>query len=138
MLLGNQACQNFPMFLANGVPSDKLQAKALEENSRERIYSGNVTFWAFLYQVISPRTCCREVVRKVQSFRSYRGLELPSRESTACCKARQRLPLEDLHAIHESVVEKVQGCVRDEQRWKGHDIKVMDGNGITLADNLEN
>jgi len=120
------------------VPSSKLQAKEDKENSRERIYSLNVTFWAFLHQVISPRTSCREVVRRVQSFCSHRGLEIPSSESTAYCKARQRLPIEDLNSIHEAVVEKVQGRVRDEQRWKGHDIKVMDGTGITLADTPEN
>jgi hypothetical protein len=116
------------------VPLDKLQPKASKANSRERIYSLNVTFWAFLHQVINPRTSCREVVRRVQGFCSLHQLEMPSSETTAYCKARKRLPIEDLNSIHESVVNKVQGRVRDEQRWMGHDIKVMDGTGITLAD----
>jgi len=126
------------LLFSGWVPSSKLEPKKKEENSRERVYSLNVTFWAFLYQVISPQTSCRAVVRRVQSFCSERKLEMPSPESTAYCKARQRMPIEDINAIHEAVVSKVQACVRDEQRWKGHDIKVMDGTGITLADTPEN
>lgn len=126
------------------VPLDKLKTKKYEKseklkvNSRERIYSLNVTFWAFLHQVINPQTSCREAVRRVQSFCCLHKLKMPSSETTAYCKARQRLPIEDLNSIHKSVVEKVQGRVRDEQRWMGHDIKVMDGTGITLADTPEN
>ena len=37
-------------------------------NSRQRDYSLAVTFWAFLWQVLTPCTPCLEVVRKVQSF----------------------------------------------------------------------
>ena len=120
------------------VPSKKLQRKAEGDNSRERVYSLNVTFWAFLHQVLSPATPCREVVRRVQSFCSQEKLKMPSSESTAYCKARKRLPLKDLNEIHKSVIEKVQARVREPQRWKGHDIKVMDGTGITLADTTEN
>jgi len=50
------------------VPIDKLALKEKGTNSRERINTLNVTFWGFLFQVLTPGTPGREVVRKVQSF----------------------------------------------------------------------
>ena len=50
--------------LFGGLFSEKLFA--LEErglNSRERVFSPQVTFWAFVAQVLSPDSPCREAVR---------------------------------------------------------------------------
>ena len=56
------------------IPLGVLQPKSEKENSRERVYSLRTTFWGFLFQVLSPQTACREVVRKVQSYCSEREL----------------------------------------------------------------
>ena len=37
-------------------------------NSRKRIFSSRVTFWAFAAQVLSPGTACLEIVRRVQAW----------------------------------------------------------------------
>ena len=36
------------------IPSKYLKPKAKKTNSRQRVYSQNVTFWAFLFQLMSP------------------------------------------------------------------------------------
>lgn len=120
------------------IPFTRLQSKAGKANSRCRDYSLTVTFWAFLWQVLTPSTPCREVVRKVQSFCSELKLRIPGSSNVAYCKARGRLPTEDVEAVQSSVRARILGRVREDQRWLGHDVKVVDGTGIKLADTPEN
>src|SRR5450755_4800706 len=37
-------------------------------NSRRRSLPAQVTFWAFVWQVLSPGSSCRETVRKVEAW----------------------------------------------------------------------
>ena len=94
------------------IPLGVLQPKSEKENSRERVYSLRTTFWGFLFQVLSPQTACREVVRKVQSYCSERELNLPSSSTSAYCQARQRIGIEDLQKIGEEVSEQIHKEVR--------------------------
>jgi len=116
------------------VPFSRLERKAKKANSRSRDYSLAVTFWAFLWQVMTPRTPCREVVRKVQSFCSELKLKIPGSSNVAYCKARGRLDVKDVDAVKAAVLERLLSRVREDQRWLGHDVKVVDGTGIKLAD----
>lgn len=122
------------------VPSKYLQRKHKSEkaNSRERLYSQNVTFWAFLFQALSPMTSCLEVVRKVQSCCSLLGRAVPGSSTGAYCEARKRLKHEDLLGIHEAVSDSIQRSAPSEQLWKGMDVKVVDGTGIAMPDTFEN
>lgn len=120
------------------IPFSRLQTKAEKANSRTRDYSLAVTFWAFLWQVLTPRTPCREVVRKVQSFCSELKLKIPGSSNVAYCKARARLAPEDVEAVDQSVLERLLGRVIREHRWLGRKVKVVDGTGIRLPDTPEN
>ncbi len=120
------------------IPFARLQPKPEKANSRCRDYSLAVTFWAFLWQVLTPRTACREVVRKVQSFCSELKLKIPGSSNVAYCKARARMAVEDVEAVHKSVLERILGRVCREQLWLGRKVKVVDGTGIRLPDTLEN
>jgi hypothetical protein len=120
------------------IPIEKLSPTEEGDHSRTRIYSRAVSFFGFLHQVLSPGMPCREVVRKVQSFCSEKNLPLPDSDNSAYCTARGKLDDELLGEIHEHVSEKVQQRVLEDQRWKGLDVKVIDGTGITLPDTPEN
>lgn len=120
------------------IPFDRLSPKRSQSNSRCRDYSLAITFWAFLWQVLTPGTPCREVVRKVQSLCSELKLRMPGSSNVAYCKARGRLASKDIDAVSASVRERVLARVRDEERWLGHDVKVVDGTGIRLPDTAEN
>ena len=120
------------------IPFSRLQPKSEKANSRRRDYSLAVTFWAFLWQVLTPQTACREVVRKVQSFCSELKLKIPGSSNVAYCKARARLAKEDVQAVHKSVLQRLLGRVCNKQLWLGRTVKVVDGTGIRLADTPEN
>lgn len=120
------------------IPFGRLKPKPEKANSRCRDYSLAVTFWAFLWQVLTPQTPCREVVRKVQSFCSELKLKIPGSSNVAYCKARARLPVDDVDAVHTSVLQQLVSRVRSDQRWLDHDVKVVDGTGIRLPDTPEN
>ena len=123
---------------ADLIPIDKLSPKSAGAHSRTRVFSLGVSFWGFLHQVLSPGMPCREVVRKVQSYCSEKNLSLPDSDNAAYCKARGKIRDEDLDAIHECVSGKLEQRVLQDQRWKGREVKVIDGTGITLPDTLAN
>ena len=52
---------------------EMFAAKLLERsekgtNSRQRSLPPHVTFWAFVAQALSPKSSCREVVRRVEAW----------------------------------------------------------------------
>lgn len=120
------------------IPFERLKPKASKANSRQRDYSLAVTFWAFLWQALTPRTACLEVVRRVQGLCSELKLRIPGSSNVAYCKARGRLPVADIEAVATAVRDRVLARVRDDQRWLGHDVRVVDGTGIRLPDTPEN
>jgi hypothetical protein len=73
----------------------ELLAKAHSgPNSRERIFSVPVTFWAFLSQILSPNSSCREAVRKVGALLHLEHSRQIDEDTSAYCQARLRLPLQ--------------------------------------------
>ncbi|HTG44593.1 MAG TPA: hypothetical protein VK633_08680 [Verrucomicrobiae bacterium] len=54
--------------LADCLPPQLLSAEDEGPNSRERIFSLRLTLECFLWQMLKPNTCCREVVRQVQAL----------------------------------------------------------------------
>ena len=74
----------------------------------------------------------------MQSYCSERELNLPSSSTSAYCQARQRIGIEDLQKIGEEVSEQIHKEVRQAQRWKGHEVRVIDGTGISMPDTEQN
>jgi hypothetical protein len=50
------------------LPAPLLASEDEGPNSRERIYTLRLTFEGFLWQLLKPKTSCREVVRQVQAL----------------------------------------------------------------------
>ena len=120
------------------VPEVLLQRALQKEHSRERIFSFRSTFWAFVSQVLTPRTSCLEVVRKVQSFCSAQGLPVPSQSDAAYCQARKKLSIERLRKIHQSVSSRLEQQSCWGWLWYERKVVVVDGTGIQLADTKDN
>jgi len=106
--------------------------------SRLRIFSTQVTFWAFLHQVLTRNMACRDATRKVQALRAEKGLPIPSEKSDAYCQARKRLPGGTLLCAHAQLVTWLGTHTRKEDLWLGHDVKVIDGTGASMPDTVEN
>lgn len=108
------------------------------EGQRARVYTPWVTFIAFLGQVLSRGSACREAVRRVQAWRVAGKREAPDESTSAYCQARARLPLEALRAAHEELGRWIERHAKDAWRWCGRAVKVIDGCGISMPDTAEN
>jgi len=56
------------------LPAPLLSSEEDGPNSRERDFPLRLTFECFLWQMLKPRTACREVVRQVQALRALQSL----------------------------------------------------------------
>ena len=106
-------------------------------NSRQRFYPTNLTFWAFLSQVLSPGSSCREIVRKVQAWYAPQGTP-PDSRTGAYCQARARLPLVSLQASHQHLTQKITAQNTAADLWLGRRVKVIDGTGLSMPDTVAN
>jgi hypothetical protein len=108
------------------------------EGRRERIYTPWVTFIAFLGQVLSRGSACREAVRRVQAWCVADQRTPPDENTSAYCQARARLPLAALQAAHEELGNWIERHAQDAWRWCGRTVKVIDGCGVSMPDTAEN
>ena len=124
----------FPAALLARTPSD--------ENSRQRLFSLEVTFWAFLDQVLTPLGPCRETVRKIMAWRRFenpRGaIGDMSADTSAYCQARLRLPLQTIKDINAHLVARLQANTPSDALWHGRRVKLVDGTGISMPDTAAN
>ena len=98
LLFGRPPCRELKKLqaLASGTDSISELRKALgqfvpdallgrhTQCGRDRLFSPLVTFWAFLAQVLSPQSACRDAVRKAQAWWSL-GRRSPI-STVACVK----------------------------------------------------
>jgi hypothetical protein len=102
-------------------------------NSRHRIYTPLVTFWAFLSQTLDADGSCRRALTRVQTLCSALGLELPDEDTGAYCTARARLPMKLLLRLHSHITQKLGALPREGRR-----VLVMDGTSIRMPDSKAN
>lgn len=110
-------------------------------NSRERVFTPRVTFWAFVAQVLSPGTPCREIVRRVQAWWSAieRKEVRLSKNNSAYCQARARLDPAMLELIAQHLSWRLDANVLKDERWlEGRSVKIVDGTGLSMPDTPEN
>jgi len=129
----SRLCEIFGPWL----PSALLAPTARGLNSRQRTYPLNLTFWAFLSQVLSPGSACREVVRKVQAWYAPQG-QTPDSGTSAYCQARRRLPLACLRELHQTLAAKLSARIVTPDLWLGRRVKVVDGTGLSMPDTAAN
>jgi len=118
------------------VPTRLLQPTT--RGTRRRLYPQGLTFWAFLSQVLSPESPCRETVRKVQAWYAIRRQPRPGSGTAAYCRARSRLSRDTLLSIHRHTAEELQRRVSHEQLWCGRHVQVIDGTGVSMPDTPKN
>jgi hypothetical protein len=85
----NQYMEAFGEF----VPQTLLACSKEKVNSRQRIFSPLVTFWAFLAQVLERGSSCRDALQRVSAWWQvhFPGQDSPSADTSGYCQARARL-----------------------------------------------
>ena len=120
------------------VPTRLLKPAQRGTHSRQRLFPQILTFWAFLSQVLSPDSPCRETVRKVQAWYVARRQPRPGSGTAAYCNARSRLPDNTLLDIHRHTADELQRRITTDQLWCGRHVKVVDGTGVSMPDTPAN
>jgi hypothetical protein len=117
-----------------------LERSAKGANSRRRSLPPQVTFWAFVAQALSPKSSCREVVRRVEAWWHWGQLRsAPSVSPSAYCQARQRLSLDTLRLIRAQVAWQMERTVLKQEQWlEGREVKIVDGTSFSMPDTAAN
>jgi len=105
---------------------------------RERIYTPAVTLWTFLQQVLDADHSCEQAVDRLAAFRDAEGLPPCSEDTGAYCKARARLPEELLHELMRQTGRGQMDKAEGNWLWKGRQVKVVDGTGLSMPDTEAN
>lgn len=119
------------------IPRPLLKPEQSGVMSRQRIFSKENTFWAFFSQVLDADGGCKEVIRKLQSYASIKGINVPSSSTASYCTARKRLDEQMLAEIFEHTADRMNktpttGLLNNRR------IVVVDGTGVSMPDTPEN
>ena len=119
------------------IPSKHLKPEQDGAMSRQRLFSKENTFWAFFSQVLDADGGCKEVVRKLQSYASIKGVKVPSSSTASYCTARKKLNKEMLFEIFEHTArqfdKKPKTVLLNNRR-----VIVVDGTGVSMPDTPAN
>lgn len=109
-------------------------------NSRQRVFSQALTFWAFLAQVLAPGSSCRDALRRIQAWWQFQHprTAVPSEDTSAYCAARLRLKDDALRQISSHLADQMERNVSAGDLWKKRVVKIVDGTGLSMPDTLKN
>jgi Transposase DDE domain len=124
--------------LRDFLPPPLLAAEDEGPNSRERVFSLRLTFECFLWQMLQPKTSCREVVRQVQALFRLNGLGSVDEGDSAYVQARHRLPRERLEKALAATAQAARVRAGHASALQGRPVKVIDGSTTQLADTPKN
>jgi len=124
--------------LRDFLPAPLLSTEDEGLNSRERIFSLRLTFECFIWQMLQPKTSCREVVRQVQAlFRLHDQGPVEAGDS-AYVQARQRLPKERLEKALAATAQAADRRINPGGHLQGRTVKVVDCSTTQLPDTAAN
>ena len=109
-----------------------------ESKTRSRCYPLSVVFWAFLSQVLTRNSSCREAVRRVQAWCAAAGRTIPDSGTAGYCMARARLPLGRLVGVFEKLGEWFAARASRDHLWCARNVQVIDGTGVSMPDTAAN
>lgn len=122
------------------IPNKLLACTEKGVGSRDRSLPPGVTFWAFVSQVLSPGSSCRETVRKVEAWWRWAQKDRTgSLSPSAYCQARARLSKAVLALINGQISWTLERNTLTEEKWlEGRRVKIVDGTTVSMPDTPEN
>src|SRR4051812_864728 len=137
---------------APGLPfADTLSAEQIQqafdaedvhfgEDADEVVYTPPMTLWAMLSQMLftaEQRSCLAAVVR-VAAFYALLGREVSGTNTGAYCRARAKVPEAVVRRLTLQVAGDCDAQVPAAWRWKGRNVRVVDGTTFSMPDTAEN
>lgn len=130
--------QQLAAHLAELIPVHLLSSADEGPNSRERLFTLRLTCECFLWQMLKPRTACREVVRQVQALACLQGKGAVDESASAYIQARRRLPQECLERILAATAQAAERRASARTSLQGRPVKVVDGSSVQAPDTAAN
>ena len=119
------------------IPRALLKKEASGAMSRSRLFSKENTFWAFFSQVLDADGGCMEVIRKLQSYASIKGIKIPSSSTASYCTARKKLPEQMLSDILAHTADRLE-LMPETGMLNNRRVIVVDGTGVSMPDTPQN
>lgn len=110
------------------------------DDEDEVVYTPPVTLWAMLSQMLftgEQRSCLAAVVR-VAAFYALLGREVCGTNTGAYCRARAKVSEGVVRRLTLQVASHCEAQVPAAWRWKGRDVRVVDGTTFSMPDTAEN
>lgn len=130
--------------LSNKLPfTDILSSETINEKMQEicyrtRIFTPEVTLFAFLAQVMNADQSCQAAVAQVIAHFVTLQMKEISSNTAAYCKARQRLPEELLSSLAKESAELLETQAESSWLWRNRHVKMPDGTTVSMPDTPEN
>lgn len=120
-------------------PGGWSQLNPSHANSRQRVYTPKITGLAFLSQVLTPGSSCREAVRQVQgAYALLPNAPAVSSDTSPYCQARARLEPKRLAGLrHHLALQMEHSVPHDSLPWS-RPVKVIDGTCFNMPDTPAN
>jgi len=130
----------------SGLPFGKILTReyalgVLEDEGhefRQRVFDPLVTLWGWLSQCLSQDKSLNEAVMRIIANRVMTGLPACSASSAGYSKARERFPLPVMSRMMKEIGRKVHDSASDAWHWRGREVYLADGTGLSMPDTPEN
>jgi hypothetical protein len=122
------------------IPDALLAPTSSGPNSRKRIFSPRIIFWAFLAQVLERGSSCRDALRRICAWWKFEcpRRSVPSEETGGYCQARARLDESTLQTIGSDLADQLERNATKAHLWKGRRVKIIDGTSASMPDTYHN
>jgi hypothetical protein len=101
---------------------------------RERRYGPLTTLMMFIGQVTSADQSCQDAVAREAAHGEGKIVQ----NTGPYCRARGRLPLRLIERFATEVGGRMRAGQRDGWRWRGREVKLVDGSTVSMPDTEEN
>jgi hypothetical protein len=136
-LLRQKSFKQIGEVFENFIPRALLKQESSGVMSRRRLFSKENTFWAFFSQVLDADGGCMEVIRKLQSYASIKGIQVPSSSTASYCTARKKLDEQMLSDILAHTADRLDQ-IPETGMLNNRRVIVVDGTGVSMPDTLQN
>ena len=136
-LLKQKSFKQIGELFENFIPRRLLKPEQSGTMSRRRLFSKENTFWAFFSQVLDADGGCKEVIRKLQSYASIKGVRIPSSSTASYCTARKKLDEQMFSEIFDHTAAQLNKRPKD-GLLNNRRVIVADGTGVSMPDTPEN
>jgi len=136
-LLKQKSFKQIGEIFENFIPRTLLNPEPDGAMSRRRIFSKANTFWAFFSQVLDADGGCKEVIRKLQSYASIKGVNVPSSSTASYCTARKKLDERMLSEIFAHTAVRLDR-IPEAGLLNNRRVIVVDGTGVSMPDTPKN